>query len=107
MSLDITLKAIRPTEVFSVNITHNLATMAKEAGIYEHLWRPDEIGQTKASDLISPLANGLAILRASPEKFRALNPYNGWGSYEWLVSAVEKYLAACLENPDAEVSVWR
>ena len=35
-------------EVYSANITHNLNTMADEAGIYKHLWRPDEIKITKA-----------------------------------------------------------
>ena len=35
MSLDVTLTAVRPTEVYSANITHNL-WMAEEAGIYQH-----------------------------------------------------------------------
>ena len=29
--------------------------MAKEADIYQHLWRPDEIGITKAAELIPPI----------------------------------------------------
>ena len=34
--------------VCDLNITHNLNKMASELGVYEHLWRPDEIGVTKA-----------------------------------------------------------
>lgn len=49
MSLDVYLTATRPTEVCALNITHNLGRMAKEAGIYQHLWRPEEIGVTKAA----------------------------------------------------------
>lgn len=94
-------------EVYSANITHNLGEMAAAAGIYKALWRPEEIGITKAKELIVPLADGLAMLRVEPEKFKALNPKNGWGNYEGLVRFVARYLAACREWPDAEVSVSR
>lgn len=65
-------------EVFEYNITHNLNTMAGEAGIYKHLWQPDEIGITKAGELIEPLREGLALLKSDPERFKAFNPKNGW-----------------------------
>jgi len=94
-------------EYYSRNITHNLNTMAGEAGIYEALWRPDEIGITKAAQLIEPLKAGLAKLESDPERFEKLNPSNGWGSYEGLVSFVRDYLRACKETPDAEVYVSR
>lgn len=107
MSLDVSLTAVRPTEVYSSNITHNLGKMASEAGIYEHLWRPEEIGITKAEQLIRPLEEGLALLKQEPEHFEKFNAPNGWGTYEHFVPFVEKYLAACRENPDADVSVSR
>lgn len=107
MSLDVILTATRPTTVYSKNITHNLAEMADKAGIYEHLWRPDEIGITKASELIEPLYKGLVLLKSDPDRFKAFNPSNGWGNYNSLVQFVEDYLAACQEDPDAEVSVSR
>lgn len=94
-------------EVYSANITHNLNTMAGEAGIYEHLWRPDEINITKAKELIEPLREGLHKLKSEPEKYKAFNPSNGWGSYEGLVRFVSNYLDACYENPEADVSVSR
>lgn len=107
MSLDVYLEVIKPTAIYSANITHNLNKMAREAGIYEALWRPDEIGITKAHQLIAPLTDGLARLRAEPDKYRAFNPPNGWGSYEGLVRFVEDYLNACGMEPDADVRVWR
>lgn len=93
--------------VYSANITHNLNKMAREATLYEYLWRPDEIGITKASQLIQPLRGGLAFLRREPERFKKFNPENGWGSYEGLVRFVENYLEACETHPEAEVSVSR
>jgi hypothetical protein len=94
-------------EVYSANITHNLITMAEKAGIYEHLWRPDEINITKASQLIEPLKEGLDKLKSEPDKYKKFNPENGWGNYEGLVRFVENYLNACIEYPDADVDVSR
>ncbi len=107
MSLDVYLTRVQPTEVYSSNITHNLNKMAEAAGIYAHLWRPEEIGITKAAQLIDPLREGLARLRADPAKFEAYNASNGWGLYKHFVPFVEQYLAACIKYPDADVSVSR
>lgn len=107
MSLDVYLTAVRPTEVYSSNITHNLNTMAEAAGIYKHLWRPDELGIKTAAELIEPLREGLARLRATPDVFVALEPENKWGTYRDFVPWVARYLAACEENPDATVGVSR
>jgi hypothetical protein len=107
MSLDVYLTAVRPTEVYSRNITHNLNKMAMEADIYMALWRPEEIGVTTAKQLVPLLETGLETLRSDPERFEKFNPENGYGSYEGLVNFVETYLQACKENPDAEVCVCR
>jgi len=107
MSLDVSLMVVQPCEVFTANITHNLNRMAKEAGIYQHLWRPEELGITKAAELVTPLAEGLARLKQAPEKYKTLNPENGWGNYECLVEFVKKYLQACIDNPSADVEVSR
>lgn len=113
MSLDVTLtsevceKCGRSDEVFSANITHNLGPMAAEAGIYKHLWRPEEIGITKASELVEPLRNGLAVMKEFPNRFEKLNPPSGWGSYEDFIPWIERYLAACELNPTSTISVDR
>ena len=93
--------------VYSANITHNLGKMAGAAGIYYVLWRPDEVNIEYAHQLVGFLESGLAALKANPDKFQALNPANGWGTYAVLVEFVENYLAACKQYPEAEVSVWR
>jgi hypothetical protein len=107
MSLDVILTATRPTEVFWANITHNLNKMAEEAGLYNYLWRPEELGIHNASELIVPLTEGLDRLLRDKDYFITLNPSNGWGDYENLVEFVTKYLAACVNNPDADISVSR
>jgi hypothetical protein len=95
------------TEVFTANITHNLAAMAAQAGIYKLLWRPDENGISLARQLIEPLETGLHELCSNPEKYRQYNPENGWGHYEGLCDFVRDYLAACRKWPEAVVTVSR
>lgn len=94
-------------EVYWANITHNLGKMAGEAGIYEALWRPEEIGKTKAGEIVELLEKGLADLKARPEHFEKFNSPNGWGMYEDFVVFVEKYLEACKEYPYAIIKVSR
>jgi len=105
MGLSVSLTAARPTEIFDANITHNLGKMAKAAGVYMYLWRPDEIGITKASQLIEPLRAGLGVLMLDPEGYREFNPENGWGNYEGLVKFITKYLEVCENNPDADIYI--
>jgi hypothetical protein len=93
--------------LYSDNITHNLVEMASAADLYQALWRPEELGLERASQLIGLLSKGLGLLRENPDFFRAMNPVNGWGTYEGLVAFVERYLAACREYPRAKVSVGR
>lgn len=94
-------------ESYSANITHNLGNMADEAGIYKHLWRPEEIGITKAHQLIEPLKAGVALMKSDPPRFEKHNAPNGWGLYEHFVPFVERYLEACQNSPNADVSVTR
>jgi hypothetical protein len=108
MSLDVTLSCEHcGSSLFDANITHNLGGMALDAGIYEPLWRPEEIGVKRAHKLIEPLRAGLALLRSDPERFERLEPENKWGTYADFVPWVEEYLAACERYPLAEVSVSR
>lgn len=94
-------------KVFGANITHNLASMAREAGIYEMCWKPEELNITHAHQLIPLLRGGLINLKLYPERFKAFNPENGWGNYEGLVEFMTNYLNACEAHPQARVSVWR
>jgi hypothetical protein len=107
MSLDVWLRAKRPTTVHKFNITHNLNDMAQACGLYEVMWRPKEIGVTTAEQAIPFLRSGIKCLTERRDELRALEPDNGWGTWESLFDAATGYLAACQENPDAEIEVWR
>jgi hypothetical protein len=107
MSLDVYLEDPEGKELYWANITHNLNTMAGEAGIYKCLWRPDENGITHARQIIEPLAAGVALLATEKDRFEAFNAPNGWGKWESFLPWCAKYLQACRDNPDALVKVSR
>lgn len=93
--------------VYEGNITHNLVQMAIEVGIYEALWRPEELKAKKAKDIISLLSEGLKKLKENPKKFEKYNPINGWGSYDVLIIFVEGAYNACEEYPECKIEVSR
>lgn len=89
------------------SVTHNLNNMAKAVGLYEVLWRPEEIGISIASQMITPLENGIKELTANPEKYKVFNPPNGWGDYNIFVDFCKSVLHDCREYPDATIEVGR
>jgi hypothetical protein len=107
MSLDISLRAVRETEVFEANITHNLGTMAAEAGIYRHVWRPEEINITTAGELIEPLEKAIEDMEARPDHYQQFDCFNGWGTYDDFLPWLKKYLEACRNNQDARIEACR
>jgi len=107
MSLDIYLKKMQMVNVHQQNITHNLGHMAKMAGLYAPLWRPEENNITHANQLIPYLETGIALMKEDPARYEQYNPENGWGSYAAFLPWLEKLLTACKEHPDAEIESCR
>lgn len=107
MGLSVYLQNESEKELYWGNITHNLNKMADAAGIYQHLWRPEEIGIVHAHQLIEPLTKGLEDLKQRPEHYSQYDSPNGWGLYVHFVPFVENYLKACIEHPQALVYACR
>ena len=110
MSLDISL--IDPTStydtepLYEANITHNLNKMADNAGIYQALWRPEEINAVYAKDIIDIVEKGLNELNKNPSYFEQFNSPNGWGTYKHFVPFVANYLEALKKYPESKIEVW-
>lgn len=103
MGLHFYLKTDKET-IFTAYITHNLIKMAKAAGIYQALWRSEQIkDNVSAIDLIKPLTDGLLNLEDNPDKYKIHNPDNGFGSYEGFVDSAWEILCACIKHRDAIV----
>ena len=107
MSLDITLTEVKPCEVYSTNITHNLGKLAEALGIYQHLWRPEELNITHARQLILPLEAAIENLTFDKARYKTYDNPKNWGTVEDFIGFLEKLLEACKQHPNATISVWR
>lgn len=107
MGLNFSLNDIREVRVFDQHITHNLTEMASAAGLYEILWRPEEIGVETAEQAIPFLERGIAELKSNRDKYEKYNPSNGWGSYDGFCKAAQSILDACYENKYAKIHSCR
>lgn len=117
MSLDVDLMVTKPSSVWNYNITHNLGEMARavvvdpdleeQLTLYHVLWRPEEYDLHLAHEISDYLNVGYQMLVADPIRYKAMNPENGWGSYEGLCRFVYEYRNACWDNPFAELRVSR
>lgn len=106
MSLDVYIvDPATKADLFSDNITHNLATMAHAVGIYQHLWRPGEIGIETAGQLIAPLEAALPLI--TKERLTHLEPSNRWGKVANLRQFVSDLLDAARLHPTARVIACR
>lgn len=104
MSLDIWLMAIRPTEVCNKNYTHNVGNMWREANVYDALYNSDG---KKALDIIPVLEKGIKHMQENPKEYEAMNPENGWGSYETALPWLIDFCYSCKEYPDAIIGVCK
>lgn len=57
-------------------------------------------------DVIDGLLGALAAMEGEPDRFRALNPENGWGDYEGAVDYIRRFYLACERYPDATIGGW-
>jgi hypothetical protein len=84
------------------NYTSNCVPMWRAAGA-----DLAEFHGKSAADCIPVLSAAIELLRAEPARFEAMDPENGWGSYETLVPALEALLANFEHHPRATVGVSR
>lgn len=107
MSYDIYLEAdLGGPELITVfddwNYTSNCAPMWREAGADLAEYH----GKT-AGECMPSLRAAIELLKADPDRFRAMDPPNGWGSYDSLVPALERLLAVFAAMYGATVRVSR
>lgn len=84
------------------NYTSNCAPMWRAAGA-----DLAEFDGNIAKDCLPYLEKAIAELKASPGKYEAMNPPNGWGSYETLIPALERLAHGFRVHPKATVVVSR
>lgn len=86
----------------SLNMTSNVAPMWRKAGADI----ADFDGQL-AGDMLPALRAAIAEMEDNPTTYRAMNPPNGWGSYEVCLRFLRRLVEDFAQHPKAIVKVWR
>jgi hypothetical protein len=79
--------------------------MAEEAGLYKCLWHGPSNGIKTAQQLIEPLTNGIADMKARPAHYKQFDAESGWGTYADFIPWLERLLVECKRIPNATISV--
>jgi len=96
MSYDIDLRVDTGRDLVSIrdwNYTYNVSPMFREA--FDCLDGIRMLDGMSAPVAAKWLQIAVSAMRADPEKYRAMNPPNGWGSYEGVLKLLEEMLAEC------------
>ena len=100
MSLDLSFVDADGHDLENFNITHNLAKMARAAGLYDVLWGAYDL---PAHEMIEPLCRGISFMHQNEEELRAkYDPPNLWGDFTGLSNFAGRILLFCLKNPGAK-----
>jgi hypothetical protein len=90
--------------IYERNVTSNLNPMLDKANVYE---ATHETNWYKAGTIIDVLAVGIADMQAHPDEYKKLNPPNGWGSYEYALNFLISLHQACVDYPNAIISIGK
>lgn len=86
------------------NYTHNCNAMMRDAG-YDWVYHLD---MQQVNETLPQFQAMIETLKANPEKYRAMNPPNGWGNYDELVDILEKMMIRSKEIADRVPNAkWR
>ncbi len=91
-----------PVEVWERNHTSNTAGMWRGAGL--------DLGGCdgrQAAQVVEGVAAAVEVMERDPERFRAMNPPNGWGSYESCLAFLTAIRDACVAHPATTVRISR
>ena len=88
--------------VYERNYTYNVSPMFYEAMGEGGIRQLD--GLTGA-ECLEILDSGIEAMAADPDKYRALNPPNGWGDYDSALQMLREMRAACVEYPEAGMRI--
>lgn len=95
MSLDLSVSAEGCCDGHAFNITTNINRMLREAGFPS--W---QMLDGLSADVVGLLMGRAVIeLGKDPQRYRALQPDNGWGTYEGLIEWMREVLAVLDRHP--------
>jgi len=87
----------------NLNITYNLTPMLRAAGL--PAW--EDLANRPAPEVGQIIRDVCDLMTKDPAKWRAMNPPNGWGTYDECVAVrLSEFADECLEAKTATVTAW-
>ena len=87
--------------VFEQNITYNVGTMIRRAGIH-----PQVLNGMKVSEAYAIVRNGLLVMEGNKTYFEQFDADNGWGTYATTITAVRAIYKAMDTGNDDDIVRW-
>lgn len=103
MSLDISITAKRVTEIYDGNVTYNLADMYYKCIDKEKGFK--KLDGMNCKEALPIINNAIQDMLNNAKEYRKLNPSNGWGSYEGLLSTLQEMRTCCENNLDGIINI--
>ena len=65
-----------------------------------------EYKDAPCSEAAGPLAEAVKRMEADPDRYREMNPKNGWGDYEGALDFLRRLAEACAQHPKCTIWIW-
>ena len=102
MSWWVSIEPAHPTPELELNITYNVGTMLRRAGIH-----PNVLNGMKVSEAFSIIKNAMMVMRDNKTYFEQYDAHNGWGTYATTFTAVKRLFEALDNANDDDILRWQ
>lgn len=65
-----------------------------------------EYKSAPCSEAVGPLAEAVKRMEADPDKYREMEPGNGWGDYEGALAYLRRLAEACATHPKCTIAIY-
>lgn len=100
--LEIDTGGDEPVRLSSLNYTWNCAPMFYSAFGESGL---NGLSGKLAGEAAPIIKRALASMQANPDHYKAMNPSNGWGSYEGAMTFLREFHSDCQQHPKASITI--
>lgn len=90
-------------DVLDLSCTSNVSPMWRDA-LGQPLYEFDGAPATEAA---GPLTAGIERMEADPDRYRAMNPANGWGDAQGALEVLRQLRDGCVAHPKTTVRISR
>ena len=92
------------TEHGDIKYTYNVG------GMYREAFKPqeggvDQLHEMDCNEASKHLQRAIDAMKADPDKYKVMNPANGWGDYEGAMRTLNDLLVLCQEHPEGTVVI--